>query len=159
MAFLIWTPTKKLFLQTIEETKGIHFEIRIWGVISCHFNQKLPVIFASGSLWKDGHTPKIVLEVCSTNAPISWKSISQFWHWNGFIFSCLLIVIWSKFAKKTLTWKKITINRIKTYCPRFLAFPKLSIFSHAHLWLLLFLQITLFIYINLGPDWFRAKLK
>ena len=32
--FLIMTATKKLFLQTIEETKGIYFEIWIWGVIS-----------------------------------------------------------------------------------------------------------------------------
>ena len=29
--------------------------------------------------------------------------------------------------------------------------------SHAHLWLLLFLQISLFIYFNLGPGPIRAK--
>ena len=37
-------------------------------------------------------------------------------------------------------------------CPRFLAFPKLSMISHAHLWLLLFLQISLFTHFNLNPD-------
>ena len=32
-----------------------------------------------------------------------------------------------------------------------LALPKLSMISYAQLWLLLFLQIILFIYFNLGP--------
>ena len=43
------------------------------------------------------------------------------------------------------------------YCPRFLTFPKLSMISHAQLWLLLFLQISLFIYFNLGHGPIRAK--
>ena len=42
-------------------------------------------------------------------------------------------------------------------CPRFLTFPKLSMISHAQLWLLLFLQISLFIYFNLGHGPIRAK--
>ena len=42
-------------------------------------------------------------------------------------------------------------------CPRFLTFSKLSMISHALLWLLLFLQISLFIYFNLGHGPIRAK--
>ena len=44
-------------------------------------------------------------------------------------------------------------------CPRFLTFPKLSMISHAQLWLLLFFQISLFIYAILCPDWSRTKIK
>ena len=31
--------------------------------------------------------------------------------------------------------------------------------SHAQLWMLLLYQINLFIYVILGPDWSRAKIK
>ena len=49
--------------------------------------------------------------------------------------------------------------KYKDQCPGFLTLPKLSMISHAQLWLLLFFQISLFIYVILGPDWSMAKIK
>ena len=46
---------------------------------------------------------------------------------------------------------------LRFLCPGFLTFPKLSMINHAQLWLLLFFQISLFIYFNLSPGPIRAK--
>ena len=53
--------------------------------------------------------------------------------------------------------KIYSLSFLAILCPRFLTFPKLSMISHAQLWLLLFFQISLFIYFNLGPGPIRAK--
>ena len=54
--------------------------------------------------------------------------------------------------------KKSVFKPMGLKCPRFLEFPKLSMISHAHLWLLLFMKISLFIYFNLIPEPIRVKI-
>ena len=76
------------------------------------------------------------------------------------MFQKKLSQVFKKALKSTLSQIHFSLKIVASSgdrCPRFLTFPKLSMISHAQLWLLLFLQISLFIYFNLGHGPIRAK--
>ena len=96
------------------------------------------------------------------------KILKICWHelnWKNFK---LNLVLWAflGFSKSSLTHSTITVSVIKLSihinlsallssktwfsCPRFLTLPKMIAISYVHVWLLLFLQISLFIHVNLG---------